>query len=115
MADEYVQLDPDVKEWNRSTVADGNWMNANTIVPIKQNLKRLENSAIDLQSIANQLSQAISAMHASYPVEPDKFIRGVHQIDGVVSAEYGEINVATQQDIANIFVEPASATEPEEP
>lgn len=39
MAD--IELNPEVKEWNRRTVADGNWLNANTIEPIKTHLRRL--------------------------------------------------------------------------
>ena len=104
MADEYIHLEPDVKEWNRNTVADGNWMNANTIVPLKQNIKQLIDADADISRTVSQLAQAISAMNSNYPSEPDKFIKSIKQTAGVVSAEYGEINTASQQDIKNIFV-----------
>lgn len=107
MADEYIQLDPDVKEWNRNTVADGNWMNANTIVPIKQNIKQLSDAGASIAQTVAQLSQAIADMHANYSddSEPDQYIAGIVQTDGVVSASVGLIKSVTENEIAQIFNE----------
>jgi hypothetical protein len=104
---EYIQLDPDVKEWNRNTVADGNWMNTNTIIPLKQNIKKLIDAGTDISQTVSQLSQAIAAMHADYSDdgEPDQYIAGIVQTDGVVSANVGQIKSVTQSEIAQIFNE----------
>ncbi len=56
MADEYIQLDPDVKEWRRSTVADGLWLNTNTVQPIKEHLKDLHDKKQDTLSAGNHIS-----------------------------------------------------------
>jgi hypothetical protein len=56
MADEYIQLDPDVKEWRRSTVADGLWLNTNTVQPIKKHLKDLHDKKQDTLSAGNHIS-----------------------------------------------------------
>ena len=56
MADEYIQLDPDVKEWRRSTVADGLWLNTNTIQPIKKHIQKLQDGKQDALSAGAHVS-----------------------------------------------------------
>lgn len=56
MADEYIQLDPDVKEWRRNTAADGLWLNTNTIQPIKKHLKKLQDKKQDTLSAGNHIN-----------------------------------------------------------
>ena len=47
MSDHTPSID-DIKEWNRNTVADGNWLNARTIIPIKQCLSAISGKVDEL-------------------------------------------------------------------
>lgn len=68
----------DIKEWNRGTVADGNWLNSATIVPIKQNLSAV-NARIDELDL-----DAVSSTSAMYESENVEKLAQVQAITGII-------------------------------
>lgn len=68
----------DIKEWNRGTVADGDWLNNNTIVPIKENLSAV-NERIDELNV-----DAVSSTSAMYESENVEKLAQVQAITGII-------------------------------
>ena len=68
----------DIKEWNRKTVADGDWLNNNTIIPIKENLSAV-NERIDELDI-----NAVSSTSAMYESENVEKLAQVQAITGII-------------------------------
>lgn len=68
----------DIKEWDRSTVADGNWLNRNTIRPIKDNLSAL-NDRIDELDV-----DAVSSTSAMYESGNEEKLAEVQAITGII-------------------------------
>ena len=55
MAKSVLDTNYPVRTWSRSTVADGNWLNTNTIQPLIDRTNVLEEDQADLLSSTNHL------------------------------------------------------------
>lgn len=80
MANTVLDANYPVKTWSRSTVADGDWLNVNTIQPLINRTNVIEAEQANLLNMETELLDTVGELYVS-------LIKSVAQISGNMAAE----------------------------
>ena len=85
------------KQWSRNTVADGTWLNTNTIQKLNQNDKTLAEAIESVSAEMGHFTPEITP--SAWPCEPNKTIQTIVQnADGSLNVTYQPIKTDTSSD-----------------
>ena len=82
------------KQWNRNTVADGTWLNTNTVQKFNENDKTLAEAIENISAAMGQFTPEITP--SAWPCESNKTIQTIEQnSDGSLNVTYQPIETST--------------------
>lgn len=85
------------KQWSRNTVADGNWLNTNTVQKLNQNDKTLAEAIESVSAAMEHFTPEITP--SAWPCAANKTIQNIEQnADGSLNVTYQPIESSTTSD-----------------
>lgn len=85
------------KQWSRNTVADGNWLNSNTVQKFNENDETLANAIQEVSAAMEHFTPEITP--SAWPCAANKTIQNIEQnADGSLNVTYQSIETSTTSD-----------------
>lgn len=85
------------KQWSRNTVADGNWLNLNTVQKFNENDKTLAEAIESVSAAMEHFTPEITP--SAWPCAPNQTIQNIEQnADGSLSVTYQPLETSTTSD-----------------